>query len=116
MTDKPKARPALLGMFCTPGLATGAVLALDRLTYRAFGSELTTWGFLGGLVGLAAFFSGFVSIVLWPGVLILTRRAVRAPELTIPIRIAATLACLGATYTAVYFIVWFVILPLKASW
>jgi hypothetical protein len=115
MTSATRPRLALLGVLCTPGIGTGAVLGLDTLTQRAFGSALTTWGFVGGVIGLAAFLSGFVSILAWPAVLVLTRRAVRGDGVSRPIRIVATLACLAATYTAVYFMVWFVILPLGAA-
>ena len=116
MNDPAKPRLALLAVLCLPGLATGAVLALDNLTSRFFGSALTTWGFLGGLVGLAAFLSGFVAILAWPAVLVLTRRVLRVSSVSGLTRSLAGLACLGATYTAVYFIVWFVVLPLKALW
>ncbi len=113
MTDSGKPRLTLLGLLCAPGLGTGAVFGLDSLTERVFGSGLTTWGFAGSLIGLAAFLSGFVSIAAWPAVLLLTRRAVRAGGVPRSIRVVAGLACLGATYTAAYFMVWFVIVPLR---
>jgi len=116
MSDPAKPRLGLLAVLCAPGLATGAVLALDTLTSRFLGSALTTWGFLGGLVGLAAFFLGFVSILVWPAVLVMTWRVLRLSSVSGLARSVAGLACLGATYTAVYFIVWFVVLPLTALW
>ena len=114
MNDPARPRLVLLALLCVPGIAAGGVLALDTLTARIFGSALTTWGFLGGLVGLAAFVSGFVSILAWPPVLLLTRRVLRVSSVSGLTRSLAGLACLGATYTAVYFIVWFVVLPLMA--
>jgi hypothetical protein len=114
MSDPAKPRLALLALLCVPGIAAGGVLAIDTLTARIFGSALTTWGFLGGLIGLAAFFSGFAAILAWPAVLVMTRRVVRLSSVSGLARILAGLACLGATYTAVYFIVWFVVLPLMA--
>ena len=104
----------LLAMLCAPGLLASSTLALDNITRPMFGSGLTTWGPLGGLVGLVALLSGFLSILTWPGVVLLSVKSVRSAHLRLLTRIAVVVGCIVATYSAVFFMVWFVILPLAA--
>jgi hypothetical protein len=104
----------LLAMLCVPGVVASSTLALDNITRPLFGSAFTTWGFLGGLVGLAALLSGFLSILTWPGVVLLSLKSVKSGRLRHLARIAVVAGCIVATYSAVFFTVWFVILPLSA--
>jgi hypothetical protein len=119
-TTSPETRPGdrrtlvLLAMLCVPGVLASSTLALDYITRPLFGSAFTTWGSLGGWVGLAAFLSGFVSILTWPGVVLLSLKSVNAGRLSLLPRIAVVVGCIVATYSAVFFMVWFVILPLSA--
>lgn len=119
-TTSPGASPSdrkalvLLAMLCVPGVVASFTLALDNITRSLFGSSFTTWGFLGGLVGLAAFLAGFLSILTWPGVVLLSLRSVKAGRLRLLARIAVVVGCIVATYSAAFFMVWFVILPLSA--
>jgi hypothetical protein len=108
-------RLVILAALCAPGVVAAATLVLDDLTRPIFGSALTTWGFLGGLVGLAGFFSGFVSILAWPGVAFLTLKSVRSLGLGLVPRALAVVGCLVATYSAVFFVVWFIVIPITAA-
>lgn len=107
-------RLVILAVLCVPGLIASGALALDNITRPIFGSALTTWGFLGGLVGLAGFLSGFVSILAWPGVVLLSLKSVKSAGLGLSSRVAVVLGCIVATHSAVFFMVWFVIIPLGA--
>ncbi len=109
-------RLLLLALFCAPSLFTAATLALDAITRSAFGESFTSGGFVGGLVGLAAFFLGYVSILAWPGVVVLSLKAIRKAALSRMLRGVVIFACLVATYSAVFFLVWFVIVPLGGTW
>ncbi len=105
-------RLAILAAVCLPGLVGSGVLALDRVTTRILGSALTTWGFLGGMVGLAGLLSGLLSILTWPGVVALSLKSVRSAELGSSSRVLIAVGCLAASYSAVFFLIWFVIIPL----
>jgi hypothetical protein len=105
-------RLIVLTLLCIPGLVASSTLAVDSVTSSSVGSALTTWGFLGGLVGLAGLFSGFASIVAWPAVLVLTLKSVRMAGLGTLSRVGVVLGCVVATYSAAFFIVWFVVFPL----
>ena len=106
-------RLAILAGVCTPGVVAATTLALDKLTRSMLGSALTTWGVLGGLVGLAGFLAGLASILAWPAVTVLAVKALRSFELGLVPRAVIVAACLAATYSAVFFVVWFVVIPLR---
>jgi hypothetical protein len=108
-------RLVILGLLCAPGLLAATTLALDYLTRAMMGSALSTWGFVGGLVGLAGFFSGFISILVWPGVVVLGIKSVRSAGLGAASRGVAALACLAATYSATFFMIWFIVIPLRTA-
>src|SRR6266700_2567969 len=88
----------ILAALCLPGIVATSALVLDTITRPIFGSALTTWGFLGGLVGLAGLVSGLASILTWPGVLILSLKSVRSPGLALLFRGIIVVGCLVATY------------------
>ena len=106
-------RLAILAGVCAPGVVAATTLVLDNVTRSMLGSALTTWGFLGGLVGLAGFLAGFASILSWPAVTVLTVKALRSFELGPVPRALIVAACLAATYSAVFFVVWFVVIPIR---
>lgn len=108
-------RLVILALLCAPGLLSATTLVLDHLTRAMMGSALSTRGFLGGLVGLAGFFSGFLSILVWPGVVVLGIKSVRSAALGAASRTAAALACLAATYSATFFMMWFIVIPLSTA-
>ena len=108
-------RLAILAVLCVPGLVASSALALDNMTRPIFGSALTTWGFFGSLVGLAGLLSGFASILTWPGVVVLSLKSVKSAGLGLASRVAVVLGCMVATYSAVFFVVWFIIIPLGAG-
>jgi hypothetical protein len=114
VTPGERKRLAVLTALCVPGVVAAGTLALDNVTTRVLRSALTTWGFIGGVIGLAAFLSGVVSILTWPGVLLLGARSFRIPGLTWPSRGVILTGCIVATYSALYFAIWFIIIPLRA--
>jgi hypothetical protein len=105
----------ILAALSAPGLLAATTLGLDNLTRALFGSALTTWGFLGGLVGLTGLLSGYVSILAWPGVTWLSLKSLRSVRLSLLPRLLVVATCLVATYSAAFWLVWFVILPLRAA-
>jgi hypothetical protein len=114
VTPGERKRLVVLAALCVPGAVAAATLALDHATTRVLRSALTTWGFIGGVIGLAAFLCGFVSILTWPGVVLLGARSFRIPGLTWPSRGVILAGCVVATYSALYFAIWFIIIPLRA--
>jgi hypothetical protein len=107
----------VFGLLCVPGLVGASAVALDNVTWRLFGSTLSTWGFSGGVVGLAGLLSGLLSIFLWPVVASLTFGSVRGGKLGLGRLLCVVAGCLVATYSGVYFSVWFVVIPLlQAAW
>ena len=105
-------RLAILAALCLPGLVGAGVLALDRVTTPVVGSALTTWGLVGGLVGLAGLLSGLLSILTWPGVVALSVKSIRSAELSVFTRVVIAAGCVAATFSAAFFLIWFVIIPL----
>jgi hypothetical protein len=63
---------------------------------------------------MAGFLSGFLSIVVWPGVAVLGIKSIGSAGLGISPWSVAALLCLAATYSATFFIMYFIVIPLRA--
>lgn len=98
-------RLALLALLCVPGLVASGTPALDTITRSMFGSALTTWGSVGGLLGSAALLSGVLSILAWPGVVLLSYKSAWSGRLRVASQVAIVMGCIVATYSAASFMI-----------
>ncbi len=110
VTGKGSARRlSLLLLFCFPSLVAASTLGIDNVTRHFVGASLTSRGGLGAWLGLAAFLSGFASILAWPIVIVIGVGLRAAGAVT---RALAIAGCLIATYSAAFFAVEFIIVPI----
>jgi hypothetical protein len=99
-------RLGILAALCLPGIVATSALALDSITRPIFGSALTD-------VGVSWWAGGLGWPLLRLGLdLDLARSPYSEHEKRPVFWPRIVVGCLVATYSAVFFIVWFVIIPL----